>query len=234
MADCPNQLPLCHCSSPPKKHHDPKPYHPDPKPSRPYRPAKTSSGIGRLCIALVAFFVLLGIVALILYLVYRPTHARFSVTSFAILSLSNSSSPFTCVSTSAQVTILIRNPNKHSSINYDCLSVFLSYRNQAITYSTQLPALTQKPRSSLALSPVVGGGAAIPVSYDVMEGLMTDETYGLIGLRLVVQGRIKFQSGPFYGRWVPLYVRCDMLIGARKEFMGQVPVLGNPNCYVDP
>ncbi|XP_078166528.1 NDR1/HIN1-like protein 12 [Carex rostrata] len=245
MADCPERL--CHCSSPPQDHHDPKPYYQDvkvynsdPKPLPRQSPAKTSSssgtgtGTARLCMALVAFFVLLGIIALILYLVYRPTHARFSVTSFAILSLSNSSSPFTCVSTSTQVTILIQNPNKHSSINYDCLSVFLSYRNQAITYSTQLPALAQKPRSSLALSPVVGGGAAVPVSYDVMEGLMTDETYGFIGLRLVVQGRIRFQSGPFYGRWVPLYVRCDMLIGARKGFMGQVPVLGNPNCYVDP
>jgi hypothetical protein len=86
----------------------------------------------------------------------------------------------------------------------------------------------------MALSPVVGGGTAIPVSHDVMEGLMTDETYGLVGLRLVVQGRIRFQPGPFNGRWNPLYVRCDMLVGTQRGFMGQMPMLGNPNCYVDP
>ncbi|KAJ4747294.1 hypothetical protein LUZ62_051989 [Rhynchospora pubera] len=249
MADCPER---CHCSSPPKMHHhDPnlyhqdgkpyhhegKPYHPDAKPL-PRRqqkpPAPSSSGPARLCVVLVGFFVLLGIIALILYLVYRPSHPHFSVTSLSILSLSNSTLPFNTISTSAQVTILIRNPNKRSSISYDSLSAFLSYRNQAITYSTQLPALAQEPGSALALSPVVGECAAIPVSYDVMEGLMTDEMYGLVGLRLVVQGRIRFHPGPFYGRWGTLYVRCDLLVAARKGFTGQVPVLGNPNCYVDP
>ncbi|KAJ3679810.1 hypothetical protein LUZ60_016088 [Juncus effusus] len=217
--------------------HDPKVCHHDGKARGPprQRVAKSSpKPKGLLCCGLLALIILLGIIALIVYLIYRPTHPRFSVTSLAILSLSNSSFPFTSVSTSIQLTILIKNPNSHMSISYDCLSAFFSYRNQAITYATQLPTITQQPHSSLAVSPVVGGGVAIPVSNDVVDGLMNDEITGILALRLVVQGRIRFEPRPFYGRWGPFYMRCEMLVATRKGFGGQVPLLGNPNCYADP
>ncbi|OAY74656.1 Protein YLS9 [Ananas comosus] len=193
------------------------------KPERRYH----GSGAGRaVCSGVLAFVVIAGIVALVLYLVYRPSRPRFSVTGAAIYALTTNSNataaanPFAypanppAVVATMQFTLLVRNPNDRSAVRYDRLSAYDS-------------------DSSVAVSPVLGGGPAVAVSADVAAGLATDEAYGVVALRLVVLGRAKFKSGPFHSGWYGLYVRCDVLVGVRKGVAGQVPLLGNPDCHVD-
>lgn len=192
-----------------------------------------SNALGRLiCCTLFAILILSGIVALILYLVYRPSKPHFSILSASVFQLSNASnaSPATAVSTSMQFTISIRNPNDRASIRYDQLSAYVTYKDQAITPPVQLPSLFQEEDSSVAVSPVIGG-EVVPVSADVAAGLMTDENYGVVSMRLVLLGRLKYKSGPFKSQWYAMYVRCDMLLGIKKGVAGQVPLLGGtPGC----
>ncbi|KAJ6822232.1 NDR1/HIN1-like protein 1 [Iris pallida] len=195
-----------------------------------------SSATGRLlCYAMATILVLCGIIALVLYLVYRPSKPHFSVLGAAVYQLSNASSasPATAVTTSMQFTIALRNPNERASIHYDRLSAYISYRDQAITPPVPLPPLFQEKDSNLAVSPVLGG-EAVPVSTEVAAGLMTDEAYGVVGMRLVMLGRLRYKSGPFRSEWYGMYVRCDMLVGLKKGVSGQVPLLGGtPDCDAD-
>lgn len=194
-----------------------------------------SSPASRLCCCLLLTLLLLsGFIALVLYLVYRPSKPHFSILAAAVFQLSNSTSasPATAVNTNMQFTVSIRNPSTRASIRYDRLSAYVAYRDQAITPQVQLPPLFQEKDSTVAVSPVLGGDA-VPVSEDVATGLMTDENFGVVGMRLVVMGRLKYKTGAFHSGWNGMYVRCDMLIGIKKGVAGQVPLLGGtPDCDV--
>ncbi|KAF8413407.1 hypothetical protein HHK36_001389 [Tetracentron sinense] len=183
-----------------------------------------------ICAFIVIFLLLSGATALTVWLVYRPHKPHFSVVSAAIYDL-NMTSP-SIISTTMQFTVVSRNSNKRVSIYYDRLSVFVSYRNQAITPMAVLPPLYHKKHSTVALSPIVGGGL-VPVSLEVANGLVMEEDCGVVGLRLVLYGRLRWKAGAFKSRGYGVYVKCDMLVGLKKGFVGQVPLLGSPNCSVD-
>lgn len=68
----------------------------------------------------------------------------------------------------------------------------------------------------------------MPVSLDVANDILMDmEGYGLVQLRLVLQGRIKYKAGAIKTTHYDLYVTCDMLLGLKKGIVGQVPLLNS-------
>lgn len=186
-----------------------------------------------LCSFLTTLLLLAAIAALIVWLVYRPHKPKFSVVSGAVYDLNATAPPF--LSTTMQFTVITRNSNKRVSFLYDHLSAFVSYRNQAITPPVVLPPLYHETKSTVALSPVLGGGtSSVPVSPEVSNGLGMDEAYGAVPLRLVLIGRIKYKAGAIRTGRYSIYVKCDMLVGLKKGFTGQVPLLGSPqDCKVD-
>ncbi|XP_019435311.1 PREDICTED: NDR1/HIN1-like protein 12 [Lupinus angustifolius] len=197
---------------------------------KPSHYTKTSSTKRSICTFITILLLLAGITLLVLWLVYRPHKPRFTVVGAAVYSMNTTTLPL--MSTTMQFTILIRNPNKRTSIYYDRFSAFVSYRNQAITPKIMLPPLYLEKHSTVSLSPVIGG-TPVPVSVEVSNGLMVDEAYGVVGLKLVFLGRLRWKVGAIRTSHYGLYVKCDMLIGLKKGFVGQVPLLGAPPCKVD-
>ncbi|XP_043717140.1 NDR1/HIN1-like protein 12 [Telopea speciosissima] len=179
---------------------------------------------------LAMFVMLVGVTALILWIVYRPHKPQFTVVNAVIYDLNITSPPI--ISTTMQFTIVTRNLNRRVSISYDRLSAFVSYRNQEITPPTVLTPLFQERHSTVALSPILGG-RAVPVSMEVVNGLVMDEGYGVVGLRLVVLGRLRWKAGPFWSGHHRVYVKCGMLVGLKKGFVGQVPLFRSSDCRVD-
>ncbi|KAF9601875.1 hypothetical protein IFM89_023794 [Coptis chinensis] len=179
---------------------------------------------------IVIFLLLAGVTALIVWLVYRPHKPHFTVVGAAIYDL-NTTTP-TMISTTMQFTVVTRNPNKRVSIYYDHLSAYVSYRNQQITPAVMLPPLYQETKTTVALSPIIGGGF-VPVSMEVCNGLVMDQAYGVVGLRLVLMGRLKYKAGAIKTKRYGVFVKCDVMVGLKKGFVGQVPLLGSPDCNVD-
>ncbi|XP_050387397.1 NDR1/HIN1-like protein 1 [Argentina anserina] len=240
MAECQrHHLPP---ESPPRQQ-QPQNYPPPPKMSPEQKRPKnkdaysnyyqTSDSYRAICTCLTIVLLVLGAIALTLWLIYRPHKPQFTVAAAAIYSL-NATSPPSQISTTMQFTIVTRNPNHRVSIRYDRLQAFVAYRNQAITQQVMLPPLAHRRRSSVAVSPVLGG-VPVPVSAEVVNGLMMDEAYGVVRLRVVVVGRLRWKITGLdirtghYG----IYVKCDVLVGLKKGFVGQVPLLGTPACKVD-
>ncbi|KAE8697203.1 metal tolerance protein 1-like isoform X1 [Hibiscus syriacus] len=161
-----------------------------PKQSKPKPPQQShgggGGGAGRSCgLCLFISFLFLGVTALTLWLIYRPHKPRFTVVSAAIYQLNATSQPF--ISTSMQFTIVTRNPNRRVSILYDKLQAYVLYKNQQITPPLDLPPLFHETKTTVAFSPVLGS-ATVPASAEVVNGLMMDETYGVVALRVVVLG----------------------------------------------
>ncbi|CAK7348621.1 unnamed protein product [Dovyalis caffra] len=182
------------------------------------------------CTFITIFLLLAGLAVLIGWLIYRPHKPQFTVVGAAIYDLNTTSPPF--ISTSMQFTLVTRNPNRRVSIMYDKLTAYVSYRNQAITPPLVLPPLYHEKKSTVALSPVLGG-AGVPVSVEVSNGLVMDEAYGVVALRVVVLGRLRWKAGVIKTGRYGVYVKCDIWVGLKKGFVGQVPLLGSPQCKVD-
>lgn len=191
---------------------------------------KGGGGGRAICTFLITFLVLAGITALILWLVYRPHKPKFRVVSAAVFDLNATSPPF--LSATMQFTLTTRNSNRRVSFFYDQLSAFVSYKNQAITPPVMLPPLYHGTKSTVVMSPVLGG-ASVPVSPEVSNGLAMDEAYGVVALRLVLLGKLRYKAGAIRTGRYGIYVECDVLVGVRKGFVGQVPLLPSPGCKVD-
>lgn len=82
------------------------------------------------------------------------------------------------------------------------------------------------------MSPVLGGGA-VAVSLEVANGLVTDQTIGVLGLRVVLLGRLRWKAGPLKTARYAVYVKCDVLVGVKRGLVGQLPMLASPACKVD-
>ena len=82
------------------------------------------------------------------------------------------------------------------------------------------------------MSPVLVG-AGVPVSVEVSDGLVMDEAYGVMALRVVLLGRLRWKAGGIKTGRYGVYVKCDIVVGLKKGFVGQVPLLGSPQCKVD-
>jgi hypothetical protein len=77
------------------------------------------------------------------------------------------------------------------------------------------------------------GGAGVPVSVEVSNGLVMDEAYGVVALSVVLLGRLRWKAGAIKTLRYGVYVKCDVWVGLKKGFVGQVPLLGSPKCKVD-
>lgn len=73
----------------------------------------------------------------------------------------------------------------------------------------------------------------MPVSVEVSNGLTMDEAYGVVGMKLVFLGRLRWKAGTIKSAHYRFYGKCDVLIGLKKGVVGQVPLLGTPPCNID-
>ncbi|RLN29556.1 protein YLS9-like [Panicum miliaceum] len=203
-------------------------------------------GARALCFAVLVLLLAAGITWLVLYVVYRPSHPTLAVTSAAVLALYNATAGPTAVAASFQVALVLRNPSARSAARYDRLAAYAAYRGDALTAPAPLPPLAQDPGAAVEVAPVLGGGVAsaavpVPVSPETAAALAADVAYGVLPLRVVVLGRVRFVSGPFHRGWHSMYARCDLLLGVReaagKSGAGgvprQAPLLADPTCSVD-
>ncbi|KAF6159641.1 hypothetical protein GIB67_034603 [Kingdonia uniflora] len=116
-----------------------------------------------------------------------------------------------CRRFSGQIFLFLGLVQSHTShtlrVGPDFLSTFVS-----------LPPLFHEKKSIVALSPIVGG-SFVPVSMVVGNGLITGQVYGVVGLRWVLMGRLRWKSGAFKSGRYGVYVKCDMLVGLRRVLL---------------
>ncbi|XP_054781683.1 NDR1/HIN1-like protein 12 [Prosopis cineraria] len=212
-------------------------YQPPPTPVKPmskptdsssYRPDEPNRRA--LCTCITTVVLLVGLLIFVLWLIYRPSKPHFAVVSAAVYGLNATTPPL--MSTSMQFTIVIQNPNRRVAIYFDTLNAYVSYRSHPITTPVAFPALYMEEHSSVSLSPMIGG-SPVPVSPDVSNGLAMDEAYGVVGVSVIMQGRLRWKTGAIRTGHYGIYVKCDVMMSLKKGVTGQVPLTGAPACYVD-
>ncbi|EFH49002.1 hypothetical protein ARALYDRAFT_911793 [Arabidopsis lyrata subsp. lyrata] len=87
------------------------------------------------------------------------------------------------------------------------------------------------PSPSRAAEALVGNG--IPVSPEVANGLKNDEAYGVVLMRVVILGRLRWKAGAIKTGRYGFYARCDVWLRFNPSPNGQVPLLAPSTCKVD-
>lgn len=187
-------------------------------------------GLG-VCLSgiLLTVVVILGLITLVAWLVYRPHRPRFYVDQALIYDLNVTDGS---VTSNMQFMVLFQNPNKRWSIKYDRLAAFVTYRGQLITMATPLPSFKQAHRSVFPIYASVAG-QFVPVYPEVAGGLAADEGFGLVELKLQIRGRFRWRTSMWRSARYHLYVTCDLLVGTKQRVNGQVPLFRGQRCDVD-
>jgi hypothetical protein len=166
----------------------------------------------------------------VLWLVYRPHKPRFYVEGAAVYQLNVTDGS---VSSSMQFSVIVANPNRRLTVHYDRLVAFVRYRGEVITLVTPMANLYEGHRSFAVLSPMVGGNF-VPLFPDAAGGLLADQAYGLVDLRLEIRGRIRWTTGFWKSSHYHLAAKCDLLLSVKQVATGgEVPLLGGQDCHVD-
>ncbi|OEL19670.1 NDR1/HIN1-like protein 12 [Dichanthelium oligosanthes] len=161
----------------------------------------------RLLIILLGLAVIVGVIALIVYLVLRPTHPRFILQDATLrqLDLSNGSAPI--LSTAAQVTIASRNPNDRIGVYYDRLDVYASYKYQQVTLASRLPTVYQGHGDVDVWSPVLTG-PNVPFAPFLADAMRNDIANGYLMMEVRIDGRVRWKVGSWTSGHYHIFVTC--------------------------
>ncbi|KAL5205118.1 hypothetical protein ABZP36_009989 [Zizania latifolia] len=160
----------------------------------------------RLLAILFGLALIVAIIALIVYLVLRPTHPRFFLQDATLrqLDLSNSSG---LLSTSIQITVASRNPNDRVGVYYDRLDVYASYKYQQITLAASLPPVYQGHGDVDVWSPVLSG-PNVPFAPYLADAISKDFQAGYLILQVKIDGRVRWKVGSWISGHYHLFVTC--------------------------
>ncbi|KAG8089002.1 hypothetical protein GUJ93_ZPchr0011g27067 [Zizania palustris] len=160
----------------------------------------------RLLAILFGLALIVAIIALIVYLVLRPTHPRFFLQDATLrqLDLSNSSG---LLSTSIQITVASRNPNDRVGVYYDRLDVYASYKYQQITLAASLPPVYQGHGDVDVWSPVLSG-PNVPFAPYLSDALSQDCQSRYLILQVKIDGRVRWKVGSWISGHYHIFVTC--------------------------
>ncbi|CAH8254252.1 unnamed protein product [Arabidopsis lyrata] len=71
------------------------------------------------------------------------------------------------------------------------------------------------------------------LSPEVANGLKNDEAYGVVLMRVVILGRLRWKAGAIKTGRYGFYARCDVWLRFNPSPNGQVPLLAPSTCKVD-
>jgi hypothetical protein len=167
-------------------------------------------GCRRLLYALLALAAVVGVIALIVYLVLRPTHPRFYLQDATLRQLdlaNNGSSAAGALSTALQVTLASRNPNSRVGVYYDRLDAYASYKYQQVTLAASLPPVYQGHGDVDVWSPVLSG-PDVPFAPYLAGALSKDVAAGYLALQVKVDGRVRWKVGSWISGHYHIFVQC--------------------------
>ncbi|XP_008784106.2 NDR1/HIN1-like protein 10 [Phoenix dactylifera] len=205
-------------------------------PAAPYGPPARphTRFLSRLLAVAVAFFLLMGLATLILWLVLRPRLPAFAVSS-ASVSAFNLSTSQQVLSSDFDLSLSVRNPNHKMGIYYDSVAAAVFYGSDAITETSLPPFYQGKGNATTVRARLVA--AAAYVDADVAKGISSDRGPGdgVVNFHVRVLAWVRFRAGAWRTRRHVMRVYCDDVpIGFKNGTATVGSLVGSPKqCEVD-
>ncbi|CAI0544058.1 unnamed protein product [Linum tenue] len=160
-----------------------------------------------IALAVVTILSLAILATWLVLLPQKPTFALQDATLYAF-KLTNSNLFLT---TTFQVTLSSRNPNRRVGVDYTRLGVYATYRNQQITNSTVLPQSYLGTKDMTVWSPFLSG-VDVAISPNWVEGVRLDVEAGDVIVDVKVYGRLRWKVGSWLSGTYHLAVNCPVYL----------------------
>ncbi|KAK9727058.1 hypothetical protein RND81_05G255200 [Saponaria officinalis] len=164
----------------------------------------------RFMSALVATFIIIGVILFIIWLILRPRVPIFTVDSISLSSLNlSSTAPPSEISATWTVHFTVSNPNSKLHVYYDQIIARIYYKSSFITQN-QLPPFDQPTKNQTAVTAIlVASSAYIPP--DIVKDFNGDRSKGSVKFDVQMIALVRFKSGGWRARTRYLRVLCDDL-----------------------
>ncbi|XP_019199535.1 PREDICTED: NDR1/HIN1-like protein 12 [Ipomoea nil] len=201
----------------------------------------------RLWASLWCFIILILIIVFLVWLILRPTKPQFILQDATVYNFNltggdaaAAATGLNLLTTTIQVSLASRNPNKRIGIYYDRVDVYATYRGQQITPATLLPASYQGHKEVTVWSPFVNGNA-VPVAPYLGVEIGQDQNAGRVLINIRVDGRIRWKVGTFISGRYRLNANCPAYLSFGGGQYSQNSILVGSTakyqlvqqCYVD-
>ncbi|XP_047309577.1 NDR1/HIN1-like protein 1 [Impatiens glandulifera] len=163
---------------------------------------------------------ILNIIAIIIFLIIRfvhPTKPEFiiqdaTIFTFNLCTGAPPSTSTTLLSSTLQITIAIKNQNGLSAdIFYNDLSIYGEYKNQRVTYETDIPRFYQKNMDTNVWSLFINA-TNVPISPFNVPFLKQDQLNGIINLNIKLDGSLSWKVWILNTRKYHIHVRCSAMM----------------------
>ncbi|KAI4310600.1 hypothetical protein MLD38_035566 [Melastoma candidum] len=183
-----------------------------------HRPGRGGDCGGCCCCLLKLFFevvltlvFLLGLAALIVWLIFRPINVvKFHVTDAELTQFSLTSND-SILLYNLGLNLTIRNPNKKIGIYYDLIESRAIYEGQRFDTVYSSP-FYQGHKNTTVLSPVFVGQQAVVLGGTEVNGYNSDKSAGVYNIDVKLYLRVRFRLGKLKTFRFKPRIDCDLMV----------------------
>ncbi|XP_058087909.1 NDR1/HIN1-like protein 10 [Magnolia sinica] len=191
-----------------------------------------SGSCGPCCLLSTLFklIISLGITALVLWLIYRPSKMRVFVGSATLteFNLTNNNT----LHHNLALDVAIRNPNKRISFYYDKLEATAYYEGERFSYAP-LPTFYQGHKNTTDLHPVFSGQVAIPLKSSGVVDFNSEKEEGFFSINVKIYAKIRFKIGPLKTNHYKPDFECKLKVPLKMNGSSSTVEFTGTKCDVD-
>lgn len=163
-----------------------------------------------LCSILVSLLVIAGVLALVLYFIFRPHMIAATVDSAALATFTLT--PTSTLAYNLTVAMTVRNPNKRVGLYYDGVEALALYEGQRFGFAP-LDPFYQGTEASTQLAPAFGGQQ--PLDGDVTAAnFRAQQSAGAFDVEVKLNARLRVKVWAFKVRGPRARISCPLSLPA--------------------
>ncbi|GLT90103.1 hypothetical protein SLE2022_080550 [Rubroshorea leprosula] len=192
-------------------------YGPPVPPARSYHRHGHGSGCGCCCCCLLSFLIklivtaviIVGLAALIFWLIFRPNIVKFHVTDASLTQFNLTSDNNLHYNVALNITV--RNPNKKIGIYYDRIEANAYYEDQRFA-TQQLTPFYQGHKNTSYLNPSFQGQKLVLLGADGVSEYNQEKNSGVYSVDVKLNLRVRFKLGKLKTWRFKPKIECDLKV----------------------
>lgn len=184
-----------------------------------------------ICQVLCAIIIILGVIILALWLIFRPNKVYFHIADASLTKFDFSPTTNT-LDYDLSLSVDIRNSNKRIGVYFDKIEAKTTYHRQKFA-NTNLESFYQDPKNTTILNPVLKGQSSVHLGDSEKSDYDDEKKSGMYKIFTVLYMRIRLKSGWITSGKIKLAAGCELKV-PMKSNGGSSGTFERTNCVIIP
>lgn len=166
---------------------------------------------------LTTLILIIGIAALVIWLVLRPSRPKVFVETVSVSEFDVTNNG---LNSSIALEMSIRNGNKKIGIYYDVLQLSAYYGGSEMIGHTWVEGFYQGHKNTTALRPVLTSNPYLYLPSTVSKNLSSEKSKGVVEVEVRMRSRIRIKVGKIKSRRFTMKAKCQILMPLNQTAAG--------------